>query len=111
MVPFFKGPEASDEDRAKCLELIKKFLDTIEERCKDGRKYFAGAQITACDFKVLASTVGFFENPNGKVPEFNQAMNEEYCKHENVKRICETLKSENGLAAYIQELYANKWTF
>ena len=51
------------------------------------------------------------ENPHGKVPAFNQSIAAEYEKCPNVKRIMETVKSENGLAAYITATYEKKWAF
>ena len=42
-------------------------LDNLESRFKDGRKYCAGDQLTAADFKLLATVVQFFENPHGQV--------------------------------------------
>ena len=88
-----------------------KSLDTLEARFKDGRKYCAGDQITAADFKLLSVVVAMVENPHGKVPAFNQSIAAEYEKSPNVKRIMETVKSENGLAAYITATYEKKWAF
>ena len=42
MPPFYKGDEANDEDRTKCLNLIIKCLDSLEGRFSDNRKYCAG---------------------------------------------------------------------
>ena len=111
MTPFFKGQEATDEQRDASKELFCKLLDTLEDRFKDGRKYCAGDQLTASDFKLLATIVGTAENPKGRCQAFNDALNSEYVKRANVKRICETLKSENGLAAYIEELHTKGYSF
>ena len=109
--PFFKGAEATDEMREKSMECWTKMFDTLEDHFKDGRKYSAGAQITASDFKLLSMVVAMVENPHGKHPPFNQAVAAEYEKRANVKRVMETVKSENNLLVYIEELYAKKWAF
>ena len=111
MTPFFKGQDATDEERNASKELFCKLMDTLEDRFKDGRKYCAGDQITASDFKLLASVVGCVENPKGRNQAFNDALNSEYVKRVNVKRICETVKGENGLAAYIEELNGKNYSF
>ena len=97
IAPIFKGEEATDEMRNKSRECFTKMFETLEDHFKDGRKYCAGDQITAADFKLLASIVSHVENPHGKVPAFNQSIAAEYEKFPNVKRIMETVKSENGL--------------
>ena len=50
IAPFFKGDDATDEMRQKSIECFKAMFDTLEDHFKDGRKYCAGAQITAADF-------------------------------------------------------------
>ena len=55
--------------------------------------------------------VAMIENPHGKTPAFNKAIEAEYEKRANVKRVMETVKGENGLAAYIAELNEKKWSF
>ena len=97
--------------RDKSRECFTKMFETLEDHFKDGRKYCAGEQITAADFKLLSTIVALVENPHGKVPAFNQSVAAEYEKFANVKRIMETVKSENGLAAYITATYEKKWAF
>ena len=67
LVPVFKKENATDEERQTSIQLFAKTLDTLEERFKDGRKYCAGDQLTAADFKLLCTVVQFFENPHGAV--------------------------------------------
>ena len=40
--PIVQGADATEEARAKSLELVCTMLDIFEERFKDGRKYVAG---------------------------------------------------------------------
>ena len=40
--PIVRGADATEEERAKSLEMICKMLDIFEEKFKDGRKYVAG---------------------------------------------------------------------
>ena len=71
IIPFYKGAEATDEQRTATLELVCKLLDRLDARFADGRKYVAGDVITAADFYLAAIDCAYFSNPNGKVPEFN----------------------------------------
>ena len=75
IIPFYKGDEATDEERTACLGLLTKCLDTLENKFKDNRKYCAGDQITAADFTLLGMDVAFFNNPNLKTPAFGQTLN------------------------------------
>ena len=55
--------------------------------------------------------VGFFENPNAKDKAFQEVLKAEYDARANVKRIVETVKGENNLQAYIDQIYnEKKWT-
>ena len=40
--PIFLGADATEEARAKSLEMLCQMLDIFEEKFKDGRKYVAG---------------------------------------------------------------------
>ena len=101
LAPFFKGTEATDEMRTASLELLCKFFDKLESRFSDGRIHAAGDQITAADFQLLATECSLINNPNGKVPAFNQALGEELNKRTNLVRVINQLKGENGLTEYI----------
>ena len=111
LIPMVRGQDATDDQCNASKELFCKLIDILEDRFKDGRKYCAGDQITASDFKLLAEIVACVENPKGRNQAFNDALNSEYVKRVNVKRICETVKGENGLAAYIEELNTKNYTF
>ena len=65
-MPYYKGADATDEEREKSKEMYCKMMDILEEKFKDGRKYCAGDQLTASDFKVLGMIVAYVENPRGK---------------------------------------------
>ena len=66
MMPYYKGGDATDEEREKSKEMFCKMMDILEDKFKDGRKYCAGDQLTASDFKVLSEVVAFIENPHGR---------------------------------------------
>ena len=110
-VPAIKGIQGGEptEDNTKAMECLCKLLDALEERFKDGRKYCAGDQLTASDFKLLNTVCAFIENPNGKFQDQFDAYNVEYKKRTNVKRIVDSLKKENGLEAYIEQCHAKKY--
>ena len=91
------------------MSLCTKFLDTLEARFADGRKYVAGDQITAADFALVGAHVGFFANPSGRNPEFSAAVTAEFNKRTNVKRIVDQVRSEKGLNEYINALEEKKW--
>merc|ERR1712151_720417 len=99
---FFKGAEATDDQRKNCKDATIKFLDTLEKRFADGRKYCSGAQIAAGDFQLLALDAGIFSNTESKNPAFNKELGEELAKRTNVKRIIDQVRGENGLDDYIK---------
>ena len=92
------------------MSLCTKFLDTLEARFADSRKYVAGEQITAADFYLVGAHVGCLANPSGRGPEFSAAVTEEFNKRTNVKRIVDQVRSEKGLNEYIAALEEKKWT-
>merc|ERR1712087_100386 len=101
---FFKGTDATDDERTSTKNAITKALDILDARWADGRKYSAGDQITAADFQLLGTDVGLFSNEGGKNPDFNKAINEEVKKRANVSRVIGQVRGENGLDDYIKGL-------
>ena len=83
-----------------------KLLGQLENIAKDGRKYFGGEKPSAADFQLLGIAQSKWTNPNIKDEDLKKVQLELFEKHENVKRILDGLRQENGLDDFIKELHA-----
>ena len=103
LMPFFAG--GSESVQKVVLGNITTGLDILEDRWTDGRKYCAGEEITASDFQLLCVACSYLNNTaGGKHPDWSKTVADELVKRENIVRIIDQVRSENGLDEYIKSM-------
>ena len=79
--------DATEEMQGKCIAVLKKFIEKIDEHWADGRAHAAGEKITWVDFSMLAAVTSVYENPNGKHAAIKEATLGFLAAATNVQRV------------------------
>ena len=84
--------EPTQEELDKCIAVLKKFIEKIDEHWADGRAHGAGDKITWVDFSMLACVTSVYENPNGKHAAIKEATAGFLAAATNVQRVIAPLR-------------------
>ena len=101
MKPIFNA-DADEAAIDKCVEIMAGHLGKIDEKLADGRKYSAGENVTAFDFRLLTISTGICNNETLKVPALGEKLRALWAKHENIVRVEANLKELPNMADAIK---------
>ena len=84
--------EPTEEDKQKCIELLKNFITKCDQQWADGRAHVAGDKVTHADFQMLALITSHYDNPHGKHAEIKAATQEQLAAASNVTRVMASMR-------------------
>ena len=94
--------EAEDEVVQKTTDaILNKLIKPLEARFADGRKFTAGENATAADFRLLALITAIIDNPNGRNEKVKAVVQPAYAEATNLKRVVENITGLGGLKDYL----------
>ena len=94
--------DATEEDVAPCIEMIKGHAKKLNDRYADGRTHAAGDKITYADFILLTNVTSILENPGLKSQFVKDACAAIIAESANIQRVVQPLKER--LSAQIAAL-------
>ena len=107
MRAYFNG-EADEATQDMCVEVMKGHLQKLDDFIGGSRKYFAGDNITAADWRLLTIDSGLINNPGIKIAALGEKLRGIWGDYANVKRVCDNLKALPGVQdAYDKALALN----
>ena len=109
MRPFFAG-DADEATQDKAVEIMRGHLQKLNDFIGGSRKYFAGDNVTAADFRLLVIDTGMCNNPGLKIAAFGEKLRALWGEFENVKRVCDNVKALPGVQDAADKAIAlNAW--